>query len=254
MRITARQLRQIIKEELQREVDSSGYDINPDLSGLPDEPMVKMPAVRPGIESTGKNYGYGNMMFNKLAMGTPYASDAIRLGMAAKKPPLVQELNDITHGKKVLRMGDSGDAVKIVQIMMYGMLSDRARSVTGINDTENIGIDPVQFAKQAVRSDGANVTLDQIEAAITNLIYDFVPDGNFGPKTFAATVLIQLLADHRQTVMNGMGDSVTVEWRSAIDGIVGRQTIQYLMGMSDLAAPTGLSKGSESTVWTYGSR
>jgi len=244
MRITARQLRQIIKEELQREVDSSGYDINPDLSGLPDEPMVKMAPKRadvPDILARGEGEGPAALMTLTRWYSPADESIARDLLLSPSYKMVANKiLSNVSLGKSVMKMGDRGDAVKIMQLLIKAKLVQQLNNLSSSVATDvalggmggGIESNSKSVAQRALS--GAVVSNADLESATADALDRLNaggagPDGIYGPTTRDAVAIMQ----------EYMQQNNREGYPGEVDGIIGRQTMSYIIGKAAIGAITG---------------
>ena len=265
MRITGKQLRQIIKEELTRSMSVNEADMftQADLDAEFDADIErrtsKMRRVDPlaGFDPDADTSSVVKMP------SAPEPSGALASGAAkipalrvieSEMPEVLSEikalisdpkvrkvLNDVHTGKTILSVGDSGPAVKVYQavVMSNLMMWGKAHRSLGRGDLAGFAEDPVAIAEKSIKTDG-NITGAELLGAVQLLttIGGFTPDGSYGPKTRAAVALLQTIMDRKQIISIAAGGSVN--WDAAIDGIIGRQTAQFLAGFTKLAAITGV--------------
>lgn len=271
MRITGRQLRQIIKEELRRssqvnEEDFFSYDdIEREEGEEFDRKMAKPPDPLANIDLDGGEVPSGAMA-SPSARATASIPAALSRGAASGpamkqimielpgyfneitrlrvQPAVQKKLVDIYAGRnnQILQLGDSGGAVKVYQAVVIAnlmMWAKQRRSLVGRSD---FTVDPLKIAQKAIDTDG-NVTDEELAGAITSIVImpqSALIDGSYGPLTRAAVALLQTAMDRKQ-ITSAFADGSSVNWDAEIDGKIGRQTAQFLAGFTKLAAITGVS-------------
>jgi len=256
MKITGRQLRQIISEEILR--SHKGKRINEvrgdslpddvlralDTAGddLEDAPMgaVKMPAqnqAAAGIDYNPNQTARARFeALKQIRQQIPDMSQEIMKLIADRK--INADLNSVVKGEKVLQMGSTGPAVKVYQAAVLANLMAWIKAHRGA--TSATGISGEEVADKAINSNG-NVTDEDLRAGVYDIVTmgGFVPDGNYGPITRAAVALLQVIMDRKQ-ILSTFGGA-PVDWDAAIDGKIGRQTATFLSGLTILAPVSGIT-------------
>jgi len=170
MKITSRQLRQIIKEELAR----SGFG-----------------RLREGAGTEA------SIALSSYLQMQDFADDAIQVG---------DKLDDILSGNLVVKMGDKGQIVTVIQALVHGKLMQALRNKSPFT--------------HAASSEG--------EAEISSSLQGMETDGDFGPATKKAVIALQKVqkADALKRFNNLAAGSPELP---TIDGKVGRQTLTFLI-------------------------
>ena len=270
MRITRRQLRQIIKEELKRssqmnEEDLFSYDeIEREEQEEFARAMAKTPDPLANVDLDGGEVPAGAMA-SPAARAEPSIPAALRTGslsipsMLAIKRELPEyssevsailnntaarkKINDVYMGKSglVLQPGSTGPDVKFYQAVVIANLMMWVKSRRSLVARSDITLDPLEVAQKTI-STGGDVTDEDLAGAITNLVtmpLSSLVDGRYGPLTRAAVALLQTIMDRKQIIAS-FADGSSINWDAAIDGKIGRQTAQFLAGFTKLAAVTGV--------------
>ena len=228
MRITQRQLRQIISEEVQNRLQEADPGIDPD-TGLPDPKVSKS-------EPDSPSSGAIDTLRHKGA--TAEQIEIFNQNYAAAQ----KTLDAVLEGKKLIQLGDKGPAVKIVQLLLVTQLDGligSAKNAAAINDLRD-------FANNAVK---------QLEAVKPILKVD----GDYGPTTVKAVRAMQaaMAAENANKRTVGGPSSTDPEKRErlirpermgTVDGKVGRQTLRYLITRQRDTAVTSAEDLAESVV------
>jgi peptidoglycan hydrolase-like protein with peptidoglycan-binding domain len=184
MKITSRQLRQIIKEELAR----SGFG-----------------RLREGAGDTAKDmlYLFDMPQFDK---------DALQVD---------KELEDILNNTRVIKMGDKGQVVKVIQALVKGKLFQSLENKSAVSFT---------------KSPGGELEIQRSINALGE------PDGDFGNNTKNAVMTLQKVAISAATSAGRAKASASE--LPTVDGKVGRQTLTFLLGLQG-ASVTGQLRKAE---------
>lgn len=258
MKITGRQLRQIISEEILR--THKGKRIN-EVRGepLPDDVLRKLDTAGDDLEDA-PDAAVAMPSQKKASSSIDYDPRQIprarfsglkvirdQLPEMAKdimqilvNPEVGKELNDIVKGEKVLQVGSSGPAVKVYQAVVLANLRSWIKAHRG--ETSATGLTGKEVAEKAIKTNG-NVSDADLRAGVYEIITTggFTPDGSYGPATRAAVALIQVIMDRKQ-ILSTFGGA-PVDWDAVIDGKIGRQTATFLSGLTILAPITGVDAG-----------
>jgi len=183
MKITSRQLRQIIKEELAR----SGFG-----------------RLR---ESAGENASIALSQYFEM----PEFADIA--------PEVGDKLDSIMDGNLVIKMGDKGPVVKVIQALVKGKLNQAMKNTSQAS----------YF--------GSTVGSIEIGKAVTML---GEPDGDFGNNTMNAVKTLQKVMKDDAIAKGAKQNSPDLP---VADGKVGRQTLTFLLGEHGASA-TGATAAS----------
>jgi len=169
MKITSRQLRQIIKEELAR----TGFG-----------------RLREGAGESAKNMLY---LFDM----PEFDKDALRVD---------KELEDILSGNLVIKMGDKGPVVKVIQALVKGKVNQAMEN------------------KSQTSYFGSTMGSIELGKAVSML----KPDGDFGNNTMNAVKTLQKIMKHDAIYTKGAKQNSPD--LPVADGKVGRQTLTFILG------------------------
>lgn len=234
MRIKGSDLKRIIKEEVRRaslrEADLDfGFDDNSDAeaklskitgqmsSGVPqstldilDEPMDATPTpAKPVASMSGPMSSYLQVLRMRQAPNN-MMSEAEKLF-----PTVLPDLDKVFNGDLVVKTGDRGPLVKALQILIFSSISDLQDMM-------------IPQLKSVYLRDEAD---DAIESLAQG--YSIGPTGNFDNSTYTAVVGVQKAMNviyKLQELSSGGPTDKIVARPAQIDGKIGRQTLQFLMG------------------------
>ena len=141
-----------------------------------------------------------------------FADDAIQVG---------DKLDDILNNKLVVKRGDKGQIVTVIQALVHGKLMQALRNNS-------------QFT-HAASSAG--------EAEITNALQGMETDGDFGPATEKAVIALQKV-QKADALKRFNKDAAGSPELTTIDGKVGRQTLNFLISGAQGASISGATARS----------
>lgn len=269
MKITGKQLRQIIKEELarnamneedsinkvRREVgaetaargeealkavtdrETAAAQVKMDTSA-DDEDLDDVLADLPDSKSsapTPRSPSAGAIDAIRVMGGSPAQIEIVNQNYAAAQ----KTLDAVLEGTKLIQLGDKGAATKIVQLLVLTQLS----SFIGIANSA---------AEYATMKGFAGEVLKQLEAAKSRL----KADGDFGPATKDAIRAAQGAMYFNSVIAKKVGAPerpIPASRLGTMDGRVGRQTLNYLINRSLGAAVTDASEMSENIARRWNS-
>jgi peptidoglycan hydrolase-like protein with peptidoglycan-binding domain len=263
MKITGKQLRQIIKEELARNLMNEEDPIDKVSQDVGDETTARAAAMLKTITDSESAAAQAKMdraapdldidailatlPDAKSSAPTPFSPssgiiDAIRergtpeqLNITNQNYAAAQKtLDAVLEGSKIIQLGDKGAATKIVQLLVLTQLS----SFIGIAN---------RAAEYATMKGFAGEVLKQLEAAKSRL----KADGDFGPATKDAIRAAQGAMYFNSVIAKKVGAPerpIPASRLGTMDGKVGRQTLNYLINRRLGAAVTDASEMSENTA------
>ena len=256
MKITGRQLRQIIKEELARNamneedpLDKVRSEVGADLDARGAE-MLKAYDDREtaaALAKTSSSVPFDMDSIDDLLTGLPDSKSsaptprspsdgviaAIReMGGTSEQINIVnqnyaaaqQTLDAVLEGSKLIQLGSKGAAVKIIQLLVLTQLDSFISTAK-------------RAAEYAKMKGFADEVLKQLEAAKSRL----KADGDFGPATRDAIRAAQGAMYFRSVITKSVGapeQTIPASRLGTMDGKVGRQTLNYLINRSLGAAVT----------------
>jgi peptidoglycan hydrolase-like protein with peptidoglycan-binding domain len=275
MKITGRQLRQIISEEIRRsktinegadyvggrvdELRQDALDADTlrmlDTAGEDLEDAPDAAVAMPKGEDAVTNVTLGSPKMRDLArfksemlvrQQAPEYYDEVK-GLIAT-PAVLKELTKIFNGSKVLQVGSTGPDVKVYQAVVLANLRMWIKMHRG---ETSISTSAEEIANKAIRTNG-DVTDEDLRAAVYDILTlsDFEPDGKYGAKTQAAVALLQTIMDRKQIIVTAGGPEA--EWRGVVDGKIGRQTAHFLSGFTILAPVSGVTSAEAGGKWMGG--
>lgn len=218
MRITQRQLRQIIKEELSRVMNEE------------DTEMSAMSPVGPAAGSSMRASDTTSTKYGGYDIGM--ASDAERfidrfdsiLSVVNQDvrdlldtPAVRNELAKVIEGKKTIKMGSRGPAVSVIKMLVGSALSDIRDSIKSADYKGSVSVDFKGTVTKLLTQGASAVNLATLKAACAGAMQavefqgDTIPSGDFNDRTADAVVLYQFLAGLNRP-----------------DAVVGKETIAAL--------------------------
>lgn len=233
MRIKGSDLRRIIKEEVRRATLREQSD---DMFGLEDESeaeaklsrIMRRPEDVIGAVDLSDPTASASMprTMSRPTSSSPMSAiiDTLRQNQATDAeinevesmlPRIIDGLDKVYNGDLVVKMGDRGPLVKALQILVRSSISDFLDFVTP--QTRSIYL-----------RDFANSAIDALSSA-----YAMTPDGVYDSDTSDAVKAIQKAMNvvYRLHLLSGGGPVEKIMQNPAkIDGRIGRQTLQFLMG------------------------
>lgn len=218
MRITARQLRQIIKEELSRVMN---------------EEDTEMSAMAPVGSATGSNMrardttstrygGYDIGMTSDTSRFLDRFDSVLTVvnqdvGNLLSTPAVENEIAKVIEGKKVIKMGSRGPAVSVIKMLVGSALNDIRDSMKSANYSGSVSVDLKGTVTKLLTRGASAVNVATLKAACAAAMQavEFqegrIPSGDFNDRTADAVVLYQFLSGLNRP-----------------DGAVGKETIAAL--------------------------
>ena len=207
MRITGRQLRQIIKEELARsinEIDGREEaakaidDLFGDIDTSVSAPQVKLPGTantKYGGYDVGMTSSASRMMDRFDSILTIEDQDAREL---LSNPKVKSELSRIIDGKYALRMGARGPTVSVVKALLAGALREIHESLeqkdVGPAQTIDLHGTVTRLLLDGIKGASLGTVRAACAAAVSYLgMGDGVPTPTFDAETADAVVLYQII-------------------------------------------------------------
>jgi len=234
MRIRGSDLRRIIKEEIRRSAlreqpgDPFGLDDDSDaeekltkLMRTLDDPLSAVDLDEPTASSAAMPSAMSSLASSSpmsviIDMLRERGADKAQIReVEAMLPRIIDGLDRVYNGELVVKMGDRGPLVKALQILIRASLSEYLDAVTP------------QIRSIFLR-DFANDAIDALGNA-----YAMTPDGVYGSDTSDAVKAVQKAMNvmYRLLLLSGGGpDAKMMQNPVKIDGRIGRQTLQFLMG------------------------
>jgi len=263
MKITGKQLRQIIKEELARNamneedpIDRVTREVGAETAARGAEALKAVTnretaAAQAKMDTSADDEDLDDVLADlpdsKSSAPTTFSPssgiiDAIRSRGTPEQHKIANQhyaaaqktLDAVLEGTKLIQLGDKGAATKIVQLLVLTQLG----SFIGITN---------KAAEYATMEDLADEVLKLLEAAKSRL----KADGDFGPATRDAIRAAQGAMYFNSVIAKEVGvpeRPIPASRLGTMDGKVGRQTLNYLINRRLGAAVTGASEMSENTA------
>jgi peptidoglycan hydrolase-like protein with peptidoglycan-binding domain len=169
--------------------------------------LIKESALRRIIKEELARTGFGRLREGAGEEASAALSTYFEMPQFATLAPGVgDKLDDILNNKLIIKMGDKGPVVKVIQALVKGKLNQA-----------------MKHTSQAPNF-GSTMGSGELGKAVTGL---GEPDGDFGDKTRTAVMVLQKVMKNDAITKGAKQNSPELP---TIDGAVGRQTLTFILG------------------------